>query len=95
MDRTRLVARAKSGYMLNNMASKDEYPFVDAQRLVRLETKVDLILDNQKRFGSVFEKHDERLKNLETAKSSIYGVAAAIAAMSAWVFDSFRHLLHR
>jgi hypothetical protein len=77
------------------MAGKESDHFLDAQRLVRLETKVDLILDNQERFGKVFDKHDERLKHLETAKSSIYGVAAAIAAMSAWVFDSFRHLMNR
>jgi hypothetical protein len=77
------------------MAGKESDHFLDAQRLVRLETKVDLILDNQERFGKVFDKHDERLKHLETAKSSIYGVAAAIAAMSAWVFDSFRHLMNK
>ena len=80
---------------MNDMAGKESDHFLDAQRLVRLETKVDLILDNQERFGKVFDKHDERLKHLETAKSSIYGVAAAIAAMSAWVFDSFRHLMNR
>ena len=80
---------------MGDMAGKESDHFLDAQRLVRLETKVDLILDNQERFGKVFEKHDERLKHLETAKSSIYGVAAAIAAMSAWVFDSFRHLMNR
>ena len=80
---------------MGDMAGKESDHFLDAQRLVRLETKVDLILDNQERFGKVFDKHDERLKHLETAKSSIYGVAAAIAAMSAWVFDSFRHLMNR
>jgi hypothetical protein len=80
---------------MSDMAGKESDHFLGAQRLVRLETKVDLILDNQERFGKVFDKHDERLKHLETAKSSIYGVAAAIAAMSAWVFDSFRHLMNR
>jgi hypothetical protein len=77
------------------MAGTDSDHFLDAQRLVRLETKVDLILGNQEKFGSVFERHDERLKQLETAKSSIYGVAAAVAAMSAWLFDSFRHLVNK
>jgi hypothetical protein len=80
---------------MKDMAGRDSDYFLDAQRLARLETKVDLVLDNQKRFGHVFDRHDERLKQLETAKSSIYGVAAAIAAMSAWLFDSARHLFHR
>lgn len=80
---------------MSDMAGKESDYFNDAQRLARLEAKVDLILDNQERFGKVFDKHDERLKHLETAKSSIYGVAAAIAAMSAWLFDSVRHLIHR
>lgn len=61
---------------------------LDGERLARLETKVDLILEHQESFRRSFEKHDERLKHLENTKASIYGIAAAIGAMSAFVMDS-------
>jgi hypothetical protein len=43
----------------------------DAERLVRLETKLDVVLDNQAAFRASFEKHDERLKHLENSKGNM------------------------
>jgi hypothetical protein len=37
-----------------------------------------------------FEKHDDRLKHLENTKSTIYGIAAAIGALSAFLMDGLR-----
>lgn len=65
-------------------------PDIDRERLVRLETKVDLILENQQMFRRLVEKHDERIKVLENMRSSIYAVAATIAAISAFVVDALR-----
>jgi hypothetical protein len=42
----------------------------DAERLVRLETKLDVVLDNQSSFRALFEKHDDRLKHLENSKAA-------------------------
>jgi hypothetical protein len=62
----------------------------DGERLARLETKVDLILEHQESFRRSFEKHDDRLKHLENTKSTIYGIAAAIGALSAFLMDGLR-----
>jgi hypothetical protein len=63
---------------------------LDGERLARLETKVDLILEHQENARRSFEKHDERLKHLENTKSTIYGIAAAIGALSAFLMDGLR-----
>jgi hypothetical protein len=63
---------------------------LDGERLARLETKVDLILEHQETARRSFEKHDERLKHLENTKSTIYGIAAAIGALSAFLMDGLR-----
>lgn len=63
---------------------------LDGERLARLETKVDLILEHQEAFRRSFEKHDDRLKHLENTKSTIYGIAAAIGAISAFLVDGLR-----
>jgi hypothetical protein len=63
---------------------------LDGERLARLETKVDLILEHQEAFRRSFEKHDERLKHLESIKASIYGIAGAIGALSAFLMDGLR-----
>lgn len=63
---------------------------LDGERLARLETKVDLILEHQEASRRSFEKHDERLKTLENTKSTIYGIAAAIGALSAFLMDGLR-----
>ena len=52
----------------------------DIERLVRLETKLDVVLDNQSSFRSLFEKHDERIKNLENYRSHLVGISAAVGA---------------
>jgi hypothetical protein len=50
----------------------------DIERLVRLETKLDVVLENQNFFRASFDKHDERIKNLENSRSHTIGYAAAI-----------------
>jgi hypothetical protein len=83
-----------------NLLDPDGYPrrrkesslsmSLDGERLARLETKVDLLLEHQEMFRKSFEKHDERLKHLENTKSTIYGIAAAIGALSAFLMDGLR-----
>lgn len=63
---------------------------LDGERLARLETKVDLILEHQEAFRKSFEKHDDRLKHLENTKAGIYGIAAAIGAFSAFLMDGLK-----
>jgi hypothetical protein len=63
---------------------------LDGERLARLETKVDLILEHQESFRRSFEKHDDRLKGLENTKAGIYGIAGAIGALSAFLVDGLR-----
>lgn len=67
----------------------------DAERLVRLETKLDVVLDNQTSFRALFEKHDDRLKHLENSKAGLLGIAGAIGAASSFLMDSVKHALIR
>lgn len=64
----------------------------DVERLVRLETKLDVVLDNQSAFRASFEKHDERLKHLEQTRSHLIGFSAAIGAVVSFVITSFKHI---
>jgi hypothetical protein len=64
----------------------------DGERLARLETKVDLILEHQESFRRSFEKHDERLKHLEQTRSHFVGFSAAIGAVVSFVITSFKHI---
>jgi hypothetical protein len=64
----------------------------DAERLVRLETKLDVVLDNQSAFRVSFEKHDERLKILEQSRSHLIGFSAAVGAIVSFLITSFRHI---
>jgi hypothetical protein len=66
---------------------------LDGERLARLETKVDLILEHQETARKLFEKHDDRLKHLENSKSTIFGIAAAIGAMSAFLMDAIKTVI--
>jgi hypothetical protein len=66
----------------------------DVERLVRLETKLDVVLDNQAAFRSSFEKHDERLKHLEQTRSRFIGFSAAIGALVTMALGSFKHLIN-
>jgi hypothetical protein len=66
----------------------------DVERLVRLETKLDVVLDHQAAFRASFEKHDERLKNLEQSKSHMIGFSAAIAAIMTMVVSGLKNLFH-
>ena len=67
----------------------------NVERLVRLETKLDVVLDNQASFRSSFEKHDERIKNLENYRSHLVGVSAAIGAVVMAVLTSVKNLIHQ
>lgn len=67
----------------------------DAERLVRLETKLDVVLDNQTSFRALFEKHDDRLKHLENSKAGLLGIAGAIGAASSFLMDSIKHAVTR
>ena len=67
----------------------------DAQRLVRLETKLDVVLENQNYFRASFEKHDERIKNLENSRSHGIGYAAALGAAFGLFLDNMKHLFIR
>jgi hypothetical protein len=64
---------------------------LDGERLARLETKVDLILEHQESARKLFEKHDDRLKHLENTKAGIYAVAATLGAVSAFLMDAVKH----
>jgi hypothetical protein len=63
----------------------------DGERLARLETKVDLILEHQEAFRRSFEKHDDRLKHLENTKAGVLAIAATLGAVSAFVMDTVKH----
>lgn len=67
----------------------------DGERLARLETKVDLILEHQEAFRRAFEKHDDRLKHLENTKAGVLAVAATLGAASAFVMDGIKHAFLR
>jgi hypothetical protein len=66
----------------------------DVERLVRLETKLDVVLDHQASFRASFEKHDERLKNLEQSKSHMIGFSAAIAAIMTMLVSGLKNIFH-
>ena len=70
----------------------------DIERLVRLETKLDVVLDNQSSFRSLFEKHDERIKNLENYRSHLVGISAAVGAtvtaLLTALVSAFKNTLH-
>lgn len=65
----------------------------DIERLVRLETKLDVVLDNQASFRSSFEKHDERIKHLENTRSHLIGFAAAIGAVVGFLINTLKHVV--
>jgi hypothetical protein len=70
----------------------------DIERLVRLETKLDVVLDNQSSFRSLFEKHDERIKNLENYRSHLVGISAAVGAtvtaLLTALVSAFKNTIH-
>lgn len=63
----------------------------DIERLVRLETKLDVVLDNQSTFRSLFEKHDERIKILENYRSHLVGISAAVGAIVTALFTTLKN----
>ena len=68
---------------------------LDGERLARLETKVDLILEHQEAFRRSFEKHDDRLKHLENTKAGVLAIAATLGAVSAFIMDGVKHAFFR
>lgn len=66
----------------------------DIERLVRLETKLDVVLDNQSTFRSLFEKHDERIKTLENYRSHLVGISAAVGAIVTALFSTLKNYMH-
>jgi len=65
----------------------------DVERLVRLETKLDVVLDNQAAFRSSFEKHDERLKHLEQTRSHLIGFSAAVGAAITMLLTTLKNFV--
>jgi hypothetical protein len=65
----------------------------DVERLVRLETKLDVVLDNQAFFRASFEKHDERIKHLENTRSHFIGFAAAVGAVVGFLINTVKHVV--
>ncbi len=65
----------------------------DVERLVRLETKLDIVLDNQSSFRIMFEKHDERIKGLENYRSWFVGISAAVGAVVTVLFSNVKHII--
>jgi hypothetical protein len=65
----------------------------DLERLTRLETKIDHVLENLDYSRRVFERHDERLKHLENTKAGMYGMAGAIGAVGAFLMDFLKNSL--
>lgn len=65
----------------------------ETERLARLETKLDHVLDNQVAFRTSFEKHDERLKTLEQSRSHLVGFSAAVAAVMTLVLTHVKNAL--
>ena len=53
----------------------------DAERLVRLETKLDVVLDNQASFRASFEKHDDRIKVLEVLETEAAKAGRVVDAL--------------
>jgi len=53
----------------------------------RLESKVDRLLDSHENFVEKFDRHDDRLKNLEGHKNYILGVMAAVSLVFALVVE--------
>jgi hypothetical protein len=66
----------------------------DIERLVRLETKLDVVLDNQSTFRSLFEKHDERIKTLENYRSHLVGISAAVGAIVTALFTTLKNYVN-
>jgi hypothetical protein len=67
----------------------------DIERLVRLETKLDVVLENQHFFRASFDKHDERIKQLENGRSHTIGYAAAVGTAIGLFLDNMKHLILR
>lgn len=53
----------------------------------RLEGKIDAILANQDDFKYTFEKHDNRLKHLESSQMKAMGAFGVLVFALNWVWD--------
>lgn len=61
--------------------------------LGRLEGKLDAILKNQQSLENRIIDHDVRLRELESSKSAIYGVAAFVGSVAASAVSLVLYLL--
>lgn len=57
----------------------------------RLESKVDNLLDEQKKFHHRFDRHDERLKGLEGHKNYVLGAIAAVSLIFSLAIEFVKH----
>jgi hypothetical protein len=53
----------------------------------RMESKLDHLVSSHEAFTERFEKHDERLKEIEGYKNYLLGLAAAVAIIFSVVAD--------
>jgi hypothetical protein len=56
----------------------------------RLESKVDRLLDAHESFVEKFDRHDDRLKNLEGHKNYILGIVAAVSLIFTIAVEWFK-----
>ncbi len=62
----------------------------EIQRLVRLETKLDIMLEQQTTMNRQFEKHDDRLKFLENTRAHLVGIAAVMGGLLSYLIHSLK-----
>ena len=60
----------------------------------RMEGKIDAILDNQNEFKATFEKHDNRLKNLENHQMKTLGAFGVIIFVFNRIWDFVKDKIH-
>jgi hypothetical protein len=60
----------------------------------RIEGKIDAILDNQNEFKATFEKHDNRLKQLENHQMRTLGAFGVILFLFNLLWDFLKDKLH-
>lgn len=56
----------------------------------RIEGKIDSILENQNEFKTTFNKHDDRLKQLEGSQMKAMGAFGVLVFGLNWVWDYFK-----
>ena len=57
----------------------------------RLESKLDHLVESHEAFTQRFEKHDDRLKEIESYKNYLMGIVAVIAIVFSVAVDFVKH----